>query len=104
MEIANNKVIFHPIKVYCYKRLQDSLQLLLQRPGFYDDCEEMRHHSRKDAIFHDICDGNLWKEFMNYKGKPFLSEPFKYGLMLNVIGSEKRYIFRIIMIFQYKRF
>lgn len=84
VEIANKKVVFHPIKVYCYKRLQDSLQLLLQRPGFYDDCEEVRNHRRKDNLFRDVFDGNLWNEFKNYKGKPFLSEPFTYGLMLNV--------------------
>ena len=31
----------------------------------------------------DIYDGKIWKQFMNFKGKPFLSEPYNLGLMLN---------------------
>lgn len=62
VEIANKSHVFYPIKVYCYKRLQDSLQLLLQRPGFYEDCEEMRVHKRKDG-FCDVFDGKIWNEF-----------------------------------------
>ncbi len=31
-----------------------------------------------------IYDGQIWAEFQEYNGKPFLSQPFTYGLMLNV--------------------
>ncbi len=29
-------------------------------------------------------DGRIWAEFQEYNGKPFLSQPFTYRLMLNV--------------------
>jgi len=32
----------------------------------------------------DVYDGKVWADFQQYDGKPFLSQPFTYGLMLNV--------------------
>lgn len=32
----------------------------------------------------DIYDGKIWSDFQEYDGKPFLSQPLTYGLMLNV--------------------
>ena len=31
----------------------------------------------------DIYDGLVWKEFLNYQGQPFLSQPHNLALMLN---------------------
>ena len=31
----------------------------------------------------DIYDGKIWKQFINFNGKPFLAEPYNLGLMVN---------------------
>lgn len=31
----------------------------------------------------DVYDGNLWKEFQDFNGTPFLQKPRNYGFMLN---------------------
>ena len=50
----------------------------MSQQGIKDDLKYAHNNYR------DIYDGKLWKEFTNYKGKPFLSEPNFYGLLLNV--------------------
>ena len=35
------------------------------------------------GVLYDIYDGSIWKEFLNYKGRPFLSQPHNLALMLN---------------------
>ena len=37
-----------------------------------------------DGEYNDVYDGNIWKEFLDYKGKPFLSLPFNFAFSLNV--------------------
>ena len=32
----------------------------------------------------DVFDGKIWRDSQHYEGKPFLGEPFTYGLMLNI--------------------
>ena len=64
--------------------IKKSLQELLNRPGFNNSCEKWRSQGKSDGILADVYDGEIWNEFQEYKGKPFLSEPFAYGLMLNV--------------------
>ncbi|XP_065917612.1 uncharacterized protein [Dysidea avara] len=48
-----------------------------------DQCEHWRSRNISENNFADIYDGRVWKEFMNYDGKPFLSRPYNLGLMLN---------------------
>ena len=64
--------------------IESSLQRFLQRPSFYTLCQEWRHRSTKDGLLCDVYDGQIWKEFEVYKGMPFLSEPFTFGLMINI--------------------
>ena len=64
--------------------LKNSLQELLNRPGFQEACESWRSRDVIEGILNDIYDGEIWKEFQEYKGKPFLLHPLTYGLMLNV--------------------
>ena len=35
------------------------------------------------GVLSDIYDGSIWKEFLNYKSRPFLSQPHNLALMLN---------------------
>ena len=62
------------------------LKLFLNRPGFDNFCSQWKSNSNRDSIYKDniMFDGQVWKDFKVYNGVPFLSEPFTYGLMLNV--------------------
>lgn len=74
----------YPFKTFCYESLKNLLQQLLNRPGFAQLCE--RWCSRTITghnTLHDVYDGKVWTDFQCYRGKPFLSESFTYGLMLN---------------------
>ena len=44
----------------------------------------MAHTRGKGGVLSDVYDGKIWKEFQTYRGQPFLSQPFTYGLMVNV--------------------
>ena len=39
--------------------------------------------STEDSLT-DIYDGNVWKDFMNLGGLPFLSLPYNFALAMNV--------------------
>ena len=69
---------------YCYRSIIDSLQQLILRDNFFSDCEKWRSRSVQDSILEDIYDGQIWKDFMEYDGKPFFSVPFNFGLTLNI--------------------
>ena len=32
----------------------------------------------------DVYDGNVWKEFQSWNGKPFLCKPYCFGLTINL--------------------
>lgn len=76
--------LFYPRLVYCYKPLLQTLQEFLLRPFFFTKCELWRERSTVDGENHDVYDGNIWKEFLDYEGKPFLSLPFNFAFHLNV--------------------
>jgi len=37
-----------------------------------------------DNTLADIYEGRIWKKFMTYEGRPFFSNPYNLGLMLNL--------------------
>lgn len=82
--VKTGRIILHPFKTYCYKPLCESLETLLGRPSFYTDCEKWRGRNVQADLLKDVYDGLIWKEFQTYDGKPFLSEPFTFGLMMNI--------------------
>lgn len=84
VELASGKIILYPFMTYCYMSLAASLEKLLQRPSFYSWCEEWRTRNYTSGIMNDIYDGKIWQEFQTYEGSPFLSNPFSFGLMINV--------------------
>ena len=76
---------FYPKKMYCYKKITESLQDLIKRPNFQSDCELWRNRSNLNTdILGDVYEGRIWKELQNVDGEPFLSSPNNFGLMLNV--------------------
>lgn len=84
VELASGKVIQYPFMTYCYMSLESSMGNLLQRPGIYQLSEHWRNRSVVDDKFRDVYDGKMWKDFINYRGVPFLSEPLTFGLMINM--------------------
>lgn len=48
---------------------------LLQHPGICQLSEHWRNRSTVEDKFRDVYDGKVWKDFINYRGVPFLSEP-----------------------------
>ena len=82
---STNRTIFYPIKVYCYIPLYNYMQSLLNKPGFEQLCDHWKTVYRKDGqIYQDVYDGKIWQDFQSYNGNSFLSDPFTYGLMLNI--------------------
>lgn len=83
VELQSRKILY-PFKIFCYMSIESSLQQLLQQPNFCTLCDEWRHRTTDPSIMRDIYDGQIWKDFLYFDGAPFLSEPFTFGLMINV--------------------
>ena len=84
VELSRGRITLHPIKIFCYAPLLVYMQSLLNRPNFVDLCNHWKQNHNNDGIYRDVYDGALWHEFQVYNGKPFLSDPFTFGLMLNI--------------------
>ena len=84
VKTPNQKTLFYPRLVYCYKSVIESLQELLLRPHFVNKCELWRERKHDAGMYNDIHDGKVWEDFSEYKGKPFLSLPFNFGFSLNI--------------------
>ena len=72
------------MNTYCYKSLINSLEDMLQRPGFEDKCEQWCSRETVDGVYSDVYDGRVWQQFQNYNGQSFLSSPNNYAFMVNV--------------------
>ena len=59
-----------------------------RRPNVESWFEEWRSKPRDHNCYSDVYDGNIWKEFMNYNGTPFLSKPNNMAIMLNMDFSQ----------------
>lgn len=81
---SHGSTVLYPHMLYCYKSLIESLQELLLRPNFFTNCEHWRKRSFKPDTLSDVYDGQLWRDFLYYDGKPFLAAPFNFALSLNV--------------------
>ena len=69
--------------MFYFSSLKVSLQNLVLRSGFIEQCESTRQ-SISSLGLSDIYDGNVWKEFQSVDGHAFLSSPNNYGLLLNI--------------------
>ena len=74
---------YSAIKAYCFSPLKTSFMNILQRKGYLDMCEQWRNRVLPDTALADIYDGAVWKEWMSYNGRPFLSQPYNLAVMLN---------------------
>lgn len=81
VELAGGKVILYPFVTYCYIGLEITMQLLLQKPYFYLDCERWRKRKIDTELLQDVYDGKVWKDFQTFGDKPFLFECCNFALM-----------------------
>ena len=70
--------------MFCRASLIDHLKTLLARPAFYEKFDHWKQIPLTNGLYKDVYDGNIWRDFQCYKGQPFLSQAFCYGLMLNI--------------------
>ena len=73
----------YPRMLYCYKSVTDSLQQLILHLGFLRR-EKWRTRLIQDNTMEDVYDGQVWKDFMQYDGRPFLSVPLNFAFSLNI--------------------
>ena len=83
VKLKDGKEQFYPINYYCYSSIIEELERVLRRKGIPESCEEWREQPQTEGILSDVYSGQIWKDFQNYQGSPFLSRPRNYGLMLN---------------------
>ncbi|XP_073672238.1 uncharacterized protein [Paramisgurnus dabryanus] len=74
----------YPKQTYCYKKVIQSLETLIRRPGFLEKCEKWRQRQIPNSVMADVYDGQIWKDFQYVNGKPFLAEQKNFALMMNV--------------------
>ena len=83
VELSGGKSILRPLKVYCYRSLESSLQDLLQRSSFVSQLDHWRTRETGDVL-NDIYDGRIWKEFMYINRVPFLADSYTLALAINI--------------------
>ena len=82
---SSGTTTLYPKQIFCYKSIIESLKEMLVRPGFLEKCEAWRSRKVEDGLLADIYyDGNIWKDFLNPNGVPFLSVPYNFALTLNI--------------------
>ena len=81
--ILKSHLKYYPKKTYCYNPVKNSLLNILKRKGLLDMCEQWRNRKISDTVLADIYDAKVWKEWMVYDDRPFLSRPYNLALMLN---------------------
>lgn len=79
----SQSITYQPKHIYCYRSVTTYLKELLMHPGFIQKCEQWRNRPELGRMC-DVYDGKVWRDFLDYEGKPFLSLPFNFALHLNV--------------------
>ena len=81
---SHGTTALYPRRLYCHISLIESLQQFLLRPHFFTKCEQWRLREVKPGTLCDVYDGQVWRDFLDFDGKPFPSVPFNFALSLNV--------------------
>ena len=74
----------YPHQMYCYRSVTEFLREILFVPGFTEMCEAWRYKICWADKLDDLYDGQVWREFLNPQGVPFLSQPYNYAFSINV--------------------
>ena len=65
---------FYPHKIYPYCSLISVLQAFFQHPGFLNLCSSWQKNTYLSTDLSDVYCGRVWKQFMHFEGRSFLSE------------------------------
>ena len=84
IKTPSQRVVLVPKLIYCYHSVKNFLQEQLLRVEFTKKCELWRERDNIEGTYNDVYDGKVWRDFLQYDDKPFLSLPFNYALHLNV--------------------
>ena len=76
--------LFYPFLVYCYLGVDVMLQYFLDQPSFSSNCEKWRSIIRHEDYYHDVYDGQVWKDFQVVDGVKFLAEKNNFAITLNM--------------------
>ena len=79
----NGKKVLIPFKTYCYRSLKQSLQQLIEKSGFEEDCEKWRKLEKDPELLAYIYDGKIWNSFHS-NDTWYFSKDNNYAVMLNV--------------------
>ena len=81
---SGGKSVYKPRYVYAYQPIKQSLQRLLNTPGFAEKLEHWRARVTVSDTKADVYDGQVWKDFQTDKFNYFLKKQRSVGVMLNV--------------------
>ena len=81
---SNGTLYLYPKQLYCYNYLINFLKKKLNQPDFITKCETWRHSTQLEGDLNDVFSGQVWRDFMNPDGVPFLSVPYNFAFSLNV--------------------
>lgn len=68
------KTFLCPIKVYCYTRVKQSIQKLLQQPDFATNLLRSHHNIEIRDIYGDIYDRKIYKDFKDNTGRLYFAD------------------------------
>lgn len=84
MRSKSGSFFLHPKRLYCFRKLTDSLKALLSKPGVLESCESWRNRKQVNGAMGDSFDGKIWNEFKDANGDAFFEKAGNLGVMLNV--------------------
>ena len=83
VELSGGRKILYPFLTYCYLGPWHTIQMLLEKQEFVELATHWFGKESTDQLV-DVYDGKIWSEFKNFNGHSFLSDPFSFGLMINI--------------------
>ena len=84
VELSSGRKVLYPFLTYCYMGLKCSLESLILTQQFVELSEHWRSRDDTSGKLCDIYDGKIWSEFQQYDDRAFLSDPYTFGLMMNI--------------------
>ena len=84
MRYNNTSAFLYPKKLYCLRKLSDSLRAQITRPGFLETGESWRKRDLTGNSRGDVFEGRVGNEFLDSDGDPYFSTAGNLGVMLNV--------------------
>ena len=82
--LSCGKVCFYPYKLYCFNSVIEQVERLLKRPGVPEMCEQWREREVNEDILADVYDGDIWRDFLKYKGTDYLNAPRNLAFAINI--------------------